>query len=324
MAPKFSRELPCSTPATEKTDKRGKKVLVYQQLNKTNKKALDDIVHFLKTNHEVILQTKAQLENGDIANDAGLSPQKAAKKAERFHETYQHFDRLPLYWIADFFVSGLGMSRDLVDRAENCRSHQLREMLEYFTGVSGTDTWPPILKDKVVLLQWLQWLAHELGDRHKNFERFATDTGSITWSAATPFKFEWDTTRGTPRIVRMQATVGPVVPLKRHIIDKSFDMTIAWSDMRARFVTEDEEDQQPPPISTMFPKDAPFKKLFSKEWRLSKATELANKRTREQEALQVGENVVCTLSKKRKADQLAASLASRTPPTKMKTPLWLE
>ena len=296
---------------------RGKKeTWVYQPMPKLLKQQYMWICDYLKTNHDQILECKARLEAGPDADSPGSKQD--ARDRPVFNMTYQTFSKLPNYFIADYFVTHLGMSSELIDKIEDAKSHQVREMLEFFCGVAEGWKWPPVLKTKTVLVDFLDWMISRLGNRHKNFEDCVTD-GIIDWVALGPFEYKWTTPADDlPFISKIVPKLGTEVAMKRVRFEMGTDIVMPWSDMRAKFAADDEYQ---PLVCSFFPKDALFKKKLSMEEIGAKINALADEQKKANTVKVLGSAEVCTSSKKRKAQELKEKLLLRTPASKCRVSL---
>ena len=298
--------------------RRGKQLHMYQPFGQVNKAAFEWIVHHLKTHHDECLHVKALLELGTIGKDSSPNARVAAQAKESFHATYMLFEKLPLYWIADYFHSHLEMPKSLIDRIEDHRGNQLREMLEHFTGLGSHTRWPQALKNKELLVQFLDWLVERLGNRRQSFETLVDTSGRIDWQQAGPFKMTWDKSATPPIVSHIQPAVGADIKMTKAQFTTENAVTCAWRDLRARFVGEEEYS---PTVASCFPKDAEFKTLLKESELQKKVDDLEAKDMEKRRVHDIGAVEVCTTSKKRRTDNLRKKAERRVPPTKIKTPL---
>ena len=304
---------------TKQVTRGGRTVIVYESFSKVNRAGFDWITHHLRTHRQDILKCKAHLEAGALDDTSAAAARRDTRTKASFNPSYQTFEKLPLYWIADFFVSVLGMDKGLVDRIEAHKGHQLREMLEFVCGVSETVRWDTHLKEKTFLVRFLEQMATSLGSRHKQLGDIVDEeTGKIDWLRGGPFRYDFDMSAAPPRLQTITPLIGDPLDMQKATFNAGVCITCPWSDLRARLVGEDEHE---PLVSSFFPKDAAFRQPLTATVFAKKVAELAKERDAEIKKRKIGEQDICVTSKQRRSDDMKTRSAARTPPSKVRTPL---
>jgi hypothetical protein len=321
-----AQELMVVNTPTKRKSSTGKEQIVYAPMSPYNRIAFEWITNFLKTHQNQILLCKSKLELGECNPTVNQDKKMAAKESPFFNATYQLFDRLPLYYIADLFVNTFGLDRDIVNKVEAHQSKNLRNALEYLCGIPAHLRWVPDLKRKAVLVLFLADMYKVLGKRGPQFEQAVSAGGEVNWPKLCPYKFTY-IEREDEDFVNTISYNGMVdckttAKVTKVNILKACDATQHWSDRDAKFVDETDWSQN---MMALFPSDAAFKDVLTFPKMMARASEHKTSWDAADKLSKVGVNTdILTLSKRKRVEKMQAAKTLTTPLKKMKAPMIIE
>ena len=237
-------------------------------LTKIERDAIWWIQSYLSLNRAEILQTKAQLEEGEVRDTVESRGADHRDKAA-FPSTYTTFYKLPRWWMAEFLHFKLGWTKDLVDLVASFgKHHQLKELFAFFFGAGEHDHWPQSVHIKDILALYLCMRGKAMGSRWVGFEQYIDKTnGKIDWVAAGPFAMSWGgadaegdkilasiTHKSSMTVVKGSAL--------RMIITSGYEVSQPWDDMHMQFHGDD--DLQPTAAALFSKNNAEWKTIFSR------------------------------------------------------------
>ncbi|CAK0809100.1 unnamed protein product [Prorocentrum cordatum] len=207
-----------------------------KSLSQTDKIALQWINDYLATHRAQILQTKANLESGQV--DCQVEDQQLdIKDRPYFPDSYMHFGQLLAWWCADFLHEWLGYPQSLLDKMDVANT--VKPTFTYITGLGDGQYWPRPCLQKRVLYLFAIAMAEKMGNRQVQFKAKIGQDGSVDFVKHGPFEYFFGAAVGEAEPV-LERTVhkgtsieAKNLPLR---IDKGFKCTSPWSDANAKFV----------------------------------------------------------------------------------------
>ena len=131
--------------------------------------SLNWIVNHLTQHQDQILLCKANLEQGNIRDQALLVATEGSQKPaadlmpDFWHKTYTTCKSIPKYFIAHWLISLL-IPEEFVDAVDGVYpGFGLRRLFAYFTGLSDSTWWAPAIHVRKVLTAWLKYQFAKMG-----------------------------------------------------------------------------------------------------------------------------------------------------------------
>ena len=296
------------------------------------------VMNFLKVHPDQILITKANLEAGAMKgqltavmsitesnSEPGVIPM-----PEHFHKTYTTMKSIPKYYIGDFMVKECKFVVQFVNEVDQDPG-ALRAYFSALTGANENSPWNGPLHTRSVLTAWLRKMLKLLGNRHMVIGTTAVmRDGKLDSKAISPYELNWDPPEkdwAKPEWTKSDKNIPTLKSIRHrffnvevdvsqfHINPASWDATELWSDMNAKFVTEDAD--MSPTLASFFKGEAgKWKELFSKERWLDDAKAVAAQLDAFHETAAVGKTNVLTAAQDQKAERMKEARSKRAPPAK--------
>lgn len=140
-----------------------------------------------RSSQDDILMTEAQLEAGKMRTDK----KDVEKASEWCNSTYMHLERIPKYFIAEFFVDEGYCTAELCDKVDAKSAAALRELNTMFHGTADGAKLPRACLRKPVLKKFWRARGLILGKRWiAFFAEFVDEEGNINWLGGV-YRFSW-------------------------------------------------------------------------------------------------------------------------------------